>query len=106
MTYIDNLVKWFGPVGALAFILACLVGYFYRRDILALLDEVRRDREHLMEVVVANTESKVALAESLGRFGDALERHEEREERTVERIAERVEAGVRAALHPIPMRRT
>ena len=98
---LERLVGWFGPAGAVSFILALVVGYFYRRDLLSRDAAARADRDRLVEAVTANAQSNSALAGAVREFTDGLRRHEETETRVLESLEGKLHHSFRSALHEV-----
>lgn len=101
MDYLKALVDWFGPAGAAFAVVAGVVGYFYRRDVLRRVEGERGMKERLLVAFEKNAVAYERLAVTLSAFGDRLEDHERKEEQMVDAIGQKVEHAINGGFHTV-----
>lgn len=98
--YLDRLVALFGPAAALALVVAAVIAYMYRRDVLADRSAARQCAEdqlalttQLMEVVGRNATAGEQLAQTITRLSETIRSAEDQRVLSMARVLD----GIRDA---------
>lgn len=91
-----------GPAGFAFFISTCVLGYFYRRDVLRRQNESHNDFVRLLSVLEGNAQILERMTQQVSHVVTELQRHEDKEIQVIEGLGPKIEhainSGVQSAM--------